>query len=86
MLKAIILRRICLQAFSDDGSSQTIRALDPSLEHTIGRVYLKRMTFKDIKAVNQMYNCAGEYCALISHRIQKDSILEGKVCIEHVIF
>lgn len=46
-----------VQAFSKDGSSQTIRARDPTREKEIGRVYLKGLSFTDIKVVNLMYEC-----------------------------
>lgn len=44
-------------AFSKDGYSQTIRARDQSREKEIGRVYLKGLSFSDIKVVNLMYEC-----------------------------
>nr|KAG5686198.1 hypothetical protein BaRGS_008700 [Batillaria attramentaria] len=44
-------------AFSKDGYSQTIKARDPSREKEIGRVYLKGLSFSDIKVVNLMYGC-----------------------------
>lgn len=49
-------------AFSKDGSSQTIRAKDRSREHEIGRVYLKGLSFSDIKVVNLMYGC-NKHCS-----------------------
>ncbi|KAL8618875.1 hypothetical protein ACOMHN_000882 [Nucella lapillus] len=49
-------------AFSKDGSSQTIRARDRSREKEIGRVYLKGLSFTDIKVVNLMYGC-NKHCA-----------------------
>ncbi|CAH1783615.1 unnamed protein product [Owenia fusiformis] len=45
-------------AFSKDGTSQTIKAFDESKEAEIGRVYLKGLSFTDIKVVNNMYQCA----------------------------
>nr|QBH70097.1 CreM12-ShK4 [Colubraria reticulata] len=49
-------------AFSKDGSAQTIRARDRSKEKEIGRVYLKGLSFSDIKVVNKMYDC-NKHCA-----------------------
>ncbi|KAK7090445.1 zinc metalloproteinase nas-13-like [Littorina saxatilis] len=46
-----------ITAFSKDGSAQTIRAKDKSREAEIGRVYLKGLSFSDIKVVNLMYEC-----------------------------
>ena len=56
-----------LQAFSKDGYSQTIRAKDQSREHEIGRVYLKGLSFSDIKVVNLMYDCNSKYQRLIEN-------------------
>jgi len=50
-----------LQAFSVDGKKQTIRAKDQGKEKSIGRVYRKELTFRDIKVVNTMYKCDGTY-------------------------
>ena len=54
-----VLFLISWQAFSSDGKSQTIRALEPEKEHTIGRVYRKELSFTDVKIVNLMYKCSG---------------------------
>ncbi|XP_076454382.1 zinc metalloproteinase nas-15-like [Babylonia areolata] len=51
-----------ITAFSKDGSSQTIRAKDRRKEKEIGRVYLKGLSFSDIKVVNLMYGC-NAHCA-----------------------
>ncbi|XP_025080317.1 zinc metalloproteinase nas-13-like [Pomacea canaliculata] len=46
-----------ITAFSKDGYSQTIQTHDPTKEKEIGRVYLKGLSFTDIKVVNKMYEC-----------------------------
>ncbi|KAL5004699.1 hypothetical protein ScPMuIL_018155 [Solemya velum] len=48
-----------ITAFSRDGTSQTIRAKQGDLEHTIGKVYQKELSFSDTKIVNRMYGCGG---------------------------
>ena len=40
---------------------QTIKAKQATREEEIGRVYLKELSFTDVKIVNRMYNCAGRY-------------------------
>ena len=50
-----------MYSFSYDDASQTIKAIDEEKEDTIGRVYKKELSFYDIKTVNLMYQCAGEY-------------------------
>lgn len=47
-----------ITAFSADGKAQTIKTIDPSKEGEIGRVYLKELSFTDVKIVNLMYNCS----------------------------
>ncbi|XP_052217899.1 cell death abnormality protein 1-like [Dreissena polymorpha] len=47
-----------ITAFSSDGKSQTIKALHPDKESSIGRVYRKELSFTDVKIVNLMYQCA----------------------------
>ncbi|XP_005104709.2 zinc metalloproteinase nas-15 [Aplysia californica] len=49
-----------ITAFSYDGKAQTIRAKDHSKEKTIGKVYLKELSYTDVEIVNKMYNCAGQ--------------------------
>ncbi|XP_029643131.1 zinc metalloproteinase nas-14 [Octopus sinensis] len=46
-----------ITAFSYDGKSQTISALDKSREDEIGRVYQKELAYSDVEIVNKMYNC-----------------------------
>ncbi|KAK6196288.1 hypothetical protein SNE40_001539 [Patella caerulea] len=50
-----------ITAFSKDGKSKTIEAKFQSREEEIGRVYLKELSFTDVKAVNLMYKC-GDFC------------------------
>ena len=52
---------MAVQAFSYDGQAQTIRTKDRSKEKSIGRVYLKELSFTDVKVVNEMYSCSGEW-------------------------
>ena len=52
---------LAVQAFSYDGQAQTIRTKDRSKEKSIGRVYLKELSFTDVKVVNEMYSCSGEW-------------------------
>ncbi|XP_033760005.1 zinc metalloproteinase nas-15-like [Pecten maximus] len=58
-----------ITAFSRDGKSQTIRALQAGREEEIGRVYLKELSFTDVEVVNNMYNC-NDHCDK-----------ESKICI-----
>lgn len=53
-------------AFSHDGQSQTIKAKDPSKEESIGKVFLKELSFSDVKVVNQMYGCAASCPGLVT--------------------
>lgn len=50
-----------ITAFSRDGSSKTIEALQNAKEKEIGRVYLKELSYMDAKAVNNMYGCT-DHC------------------------
>ncbi|KAK7478304.1 hypothetical protein BaRGS_00030456, partial [Batillaria attramentaria] len=50
-----------ITAFSYNGQAQTIRTKDPSKEASIGKVYLKELSFSDVKVVNEMYSCSA-YC------------------------
>ncbi|XP_076453866.1 uncharacterized protein LOC143289003 isoform X2 [Babylonia areolata] len=45
-------------AFSYNARAQTIRAKDPTKEEDIGKVYLKELSFSDVKVVSEMYACS----------------------------
>ncbi|CAL1543600.1 unnamed protein product [Lymnaea stagnalis] len=50
-----------ITAFASDGNSQTIRAFDRSKEDSIGKVYLKELSYTDVHVTNLMYNCS-DHC------------------------
>ncbi|CAL1543605.1 unnamed protein product, partial [Lymnaea stagnalis] len=50
-----------ITAFAKDGNSQTIRAFDRSKEDSIGKVYLKELSYSDVLVTNLMYNCS-DHC------------------------
>lgn len=49
------------QAFSSDGRSTTIRPKNKTSTDIIGKVWRKELAFSDVKAVNRMYECAGQF-------------------------
>lgn len=69
-----------LQAFSKDGYSQTIQTHDPTKEKEIGRVYLKGLSFTDIKVVNKMYECNSEYRIFCECVVLSESLFTSLLC------
>lgn len=54
------------QAFSYNNQAHTIRTKDSSKEKEIGKVYMKELSFSDVKVVSSMYSCNGESRSVFS--------------------
>lgn len=72
-----------ITAFSYNGQAQTIRAKDRTKESSIGKVYLKELSFSDVKVVNHMYSCSA-FCPEVV-RCEGDGYLDQNcqcVCLD----